>query len=255
MVEKAGHKGTMRIARQQWIDESKPKAATAEDDEDYRIHQGPFGPQQADRVAPIFENAAKTAGERAKTPSAEDLFGDDDIYNATPRRNTDGTVPSRQVVDNDIPDEDDLDALMAEAEAKSGAKTQQTTSGPTSAPFKSIFGNGGGGSELDDDELDALMAEAEAEVPSGSARPGQPAAGTNIFGDGKSKQQATQGGGDEEDDLDALMAEAEAEAEAGAAARPWHDTKVASSARADTGQSTVDFDDDEQALAEMDGLW
>lgn len=253
MVEKAGHKGTMRIARQQWIDESKPKAAAAEDDEDYRIHQGRSGPQQADRVAPIFENAAKSAGERAKTPSADDLFGDDDIYGATPRRNTDSTAPSRQLADNGIPDEDDLDALMAEAEAESGA-AQRTTSGPSSAPFESIFGNGGRGTEPDDDELDALMAEAEAEVSSGPARPSQPAS-MSIFGDGKSKQQTTSSRGDEGDDLDALMAEAEAEAEAGAAARPLNDTKAAPSAQADTGPPAIDFDDDEQAMAEMEGLW
>jgi replication fork protection complex subunit Csm3/Swi3 len=220
MVEKAGHKGTMRVARQQWIDESKPRTAAAEDDEDYRIHQGTSGPQQADRVAPVFEKAAQAAQERATTPSADDLFGDDDIYNATPRRNPARTAPSRQVAGGDIPEEDDLDALMAEAEAESATRTQQTASSRPPAPAESIFGNGtrntgapGLSGEPDDDDLDALMAEAEAEAEAASAptRPSHP--GVSIFGEGKSQRQIAQqqGGGDEEDDLDALMAEYEAE--------------------------------------------
>ncbi len=262
MVEKTGHKGTMRIARQQWIDEGKPRAAGAEDDEDYRIHQGHSGPQLPNRVAPIFDNAAQAAQGRAKTPSGDDLFGDDDIYNATPRQSTNSTAPSRQVAGNDVPDEDDPDALMAEAEAESGAISQQTTSGRPSAPFQSIFGGGARNiviprpaGEPDEDDLDALMAEAEAEAdaPSRPSRPSQPAMSASIFGEGKPKPQTTtQGAGDDEDDLDALMAEAEAEA----AARPSKVANPASSAaRADTGQHAPGFEDDEEAMAEMDGLW
>jgi replication fork protection complex subunit Csm3/Swi3 len=247
MVEKAGHKTTIRNARVQWIDEGKPRAAAEEDDEDNRIYQGASGPQQPDKVAAIFENTANAARERAKTPTADDLFGDDDIYNATPLRNTGSTAPSRQVVDDDIPDDDDLDALMAEAEAGPGARTQQ------SAPSRSIFGNGsasmqsGPTGEPDDDDLDALMAEAEAHTA--PTRPSQPT-GRSIFGDGKAEQPAASGV-DEEDDLDALMAEAEAET-AGVGRPPKEGSKATTGA--DTGQ-LVSFDDDEEAMAEMDGLW
>ncbi|KAK4238419.1 replication fork protection component Swi3-domain-containing protein [Achaetomium macrosporum] len=211
MVEKTGHKAVIRNARLQWIDEGKPKAAAAEDEDDYAIFQGPSAArQQPDKVAPVFEKAARAAQERAKTTAAEDLFGDDDIYNATPRRDTGTTAPSRQVVDDDVPDGDDLDALMAEAEAEtqSGSRSQQTTSGPGPAPFKSIFGNGAGGT---------------ASVPSGEP---------------------------DEDELDALMAEAEAQS---GPSRRTH--KDSSSAQAETGQPSVNFDDDEEAMAEMDGLW
>ncbi|KAK4149823.1 replication fork protection component Swi3-domain-containing protein [Chaetomidium leptoderma] len=206
MVEKTGHKTTMRNARLQWIDEGKPRATAADDEEDYRIHQGPFGPQQSDRVAPVFENAAQAARERAKTPEAEDLFGDD-IYNATPRRDAGSTAPARQVVNGDVPDDDNLDALMAEAEGESAGRTQQ------SAPLGSLFGNGS---------------------RSAAPRPGPSP-------------------DDDDDDLDALMGEAAAEVDA--AARPSNDTEKASSARADTGPQTSGFDDDEEAMAEMDGLW
>jgi replication fork protection complex subunit Csm3/Swi3 len=299
MVEKTGHKTTMRSARLQWIDETKPRAATPDDDEDNRIYRGAAGPQLPDRVAPIFEDASRAAGERAKTPTADDLFGDDDIYNATPVRNTASTAPARQVAGDDVPDDDDLDALMAEAESE--AKTQQPGS---AAPFESIFGNGtkttalGPAGVPDDDDLDALMAEAEAQ--SGPTRPNQPVVSGSIFGDGKPKQQPTHGSGDDGDDLDALMAEAEAEAatevnrpsqptggkaaasgsaqpaakgadfddeddldalmaeaeaEADGGARPSDVTKKPSSTQADTGHKTASFEEDEEAMAELDGLW
>ncbi|KAL2136539.1 hypothetical protein VTI74DRAFT_3084 [Chaetomium olivicolor] len=282
MVEKTGHKTTMRNARLKWIDEGKPRAAAEEGEEEYRIHSGSPALRQPDRTAPIFE---KNTQERAKTPAVDDLFGDDNIYNATPRQNTGGTAPSRQVADDDVPDEDDLDALMAEAEAVSGGKTQQ--SGPGSAPFQSIFGdetrerapapapNG----EPDDDDLDALMAEAEAQ--SGTARPSQLPVGGSIFGGPQAKQPTTQTATDDEDDLDALMAEAEAqtpasaqpaardvgpddddldalmvEAEADAIAGTHHSINAkASSAAKGNGQQTASFEDDEEVMAEMDGLW
>lgn len=297
MVEKTGHKTTMRNARQKWIDELKPRAAAEEDDEDNRIHRGEVGPQQPPRVAPIFENTAKAVGERAKTPTADDLFGDEDLYNATPVRNTGNTAPPRQV-GADVPDDDDLDALMAEAEAESSAQIQRPGPAP---PSGSVFGSGARAAAPvtvagpDDDDLDALMAEAEAQsVP---VRPVQPVVNGSIFGNG-AKKQTPQVTGDDDDDLDALMAEAgvavqrnpqpvepkkagsgnaqaaekapnfddddddldalmaEAEAETGTSAKetPSGDNKK-SSAQSESGGQTGGFDDDEEAMAEMDGLW
>ncbi|KAJ4298390.1 chromosome segregation in meiosis- protein [Collariella sp. IMI 366227] len=282
MVEKTGHKTTMRSARLKWIDESKPRAAAEEEEEEHLIHQGSTVPRQPDRIAPIFE---KSTQERAKTPTADDLFGDDDIYNATPRQNTSSTAPGRQVVSDDVPDEDDLDALMAEAESGPGDRTQP--SGPASVPYRSIFGDGirrmapapapAPRAEPDDDDLEALMAEAEAQSRS---RPGQLAPqGSTSAGSGSNQQTVEVEPND--DDLDALMAEAEAqaptlvqpaaknpdvdeddldalmaEAEAGASAnpRPSIDAKTGSSTKMDD-QQTAGFEDDEEAMAEMDGLW
>ncbi|KAH6628785.1 chromosome segregation in meiosis protein 3 [Chaetomium tenue] len=251
MVEKTGHKTTMRSARQKWIDELKPRAAIEEDEEDNRIHRGAVGPQQPPKVAPIFETTAKAAAERAKTPTADDLFGDD-LYNATPVRNTGSTAPPRQV-GGDVPDDDDLDALMAEAEAEARAQTQRPGPAPSSG---SIFGNGARAvaptttAGPDDDDLDALMAEAEAQ--SLPTRPAQPVVNESIFGNG-AKKQTTQVTRDEDDDLDALMAEAEAETGVGAAGGSSGDKKT--SAQAETGHRTGGFDDGEEAMAEMDGLW
>ncbi|KAK3898288.1 replication fork protection component Swi3-domain-containing protein [Staphylotrichum tortipilum] len=204
MVEKTGHKAAMRKAREQWIDEGKPKppGADDDDDEDYRIHQGTAGPS---RVAPVFEAAARAAAERAKTPAGDDLFGDEDIYDATPRRSAGGTGPAAQLVDNGVPDEGDLDALMAEAEL--GSQPRGTAS--ASAPRDSIFGNG-------------------ARNTAASRPAGEP----------------------DDDDLDALMAEAETqEAGTGATAQSEKDKKAASPAQGGG------FEDDEEAMAELDGLW
>lgn len=78
---------------------------------------------------------------RAKTPEQDaDVPDDDDLYDATPRHSR-PIVPIR----NEIP-EDDLDALIAEAEGRDAAR--KVTTQPTQA-------------EPDEDDLDALMAEAE----------------------------------------------------------------------------------------------
>lgn len=282
MVEKTGHKVVMRNERLKWIDEGRPKSSTV-DDEEYNEQQL-SGPRETNRIAPIFE---KAAGGRATTPAGGDnLFGDDDLYNATPRAKT-GSGPCRPA-NGDLPDEDDLDALMAEAEAS-------TAAGPAVPSFGSIFGGGmpkrpvQPPGEPDDDDLDALMAEAE--LHDAPSKPSLPPAGS-IFGNGKQSSNKTNG--DNEDDLDALMAEAEAQAapgskEAGILGRDQQsnrDAKVdepkrtpgqgddddldalmaeaeasaaapkAASAEQPTNKAPAgNFEDEEEAMAEMDGLW
>ncbi|KAL1840869.1 hypothetical protein VTJ49DRAFT_7661 [Mycothermus thermophilus] len=292
MVEKTGHKTTMRNARLKWIDEGKPKAADADNDifdEDNRINTRPAGAQQAERVAPVFEKAAAAGQQRAKTPAREDLFGDDDIYNATPLRPTAGTSGAPRSADNDVPDDEDLDALMAEAEAQTSSFAASKPS--QTAPSRSIFGGGPGGPPDDDDDLEALIREAEGDAA--PRQPTRPAASSSIFGDGKPREPATAAAQDEGDDLDALMAEAEAEGQS--SAKPVTDKKIVSSGGQKEGQGAViddgddldalmaeaeaaagppsnsansgpsggtgggnqtyDYEDDEEVLAEMEGLW
>ena len=286
MVEKAGHKATVRNARLKWIDEGKPRAALADDDNDNGSileEEGDGRARQSDRVAPVFEKAAAAAGQaRARTPTAagggedddDDLFGDADLYTATPRRDGGGgggaAQPPGQVPDDaGVPDGDDLDALMAEAEAP------RKKTAP--APVGSIFGDGSrskgaqqSAGEPDEDELDVLMAmaevEAEAGPQSGPTRPSQPAGGhQSIFGDGKPKEPAAQGNGGDRgsgdddvaaDDLDALMAEVDAAAGDGAA-QSSAGSKAASAAQGEPSnpQTAPSFEEDEEAMAEMEGLW
>lgn len=208
MCEKAGHKTTLRNARLKWIAEGKPRS-TSGGEEDYGDHeeQPAAAPIQPTRMAPIFE---KAAGARAKTPTADDddLFGDDDIYNATPRRDQPTAAPG------DVPDDDDMDALMAEAEFGTAPEANKSTS--NGAASGSIFGSGATTNRPqvtevpDDDDLDALMAEAESYRPSTTNNDSVFGNGS-IFGGGKDKPAAAPPpqDDDDDDDLDALMAEAE----------------------------------------------
>ncbi len=288
MVEKAGHKTTMRSERLKWIDEGRPKSTIEGDDENREKESS--APRQPDRIAPIFEKPAQTD---SGVPDDDDLFGDD-IYSATPRKNKGPSKPA-----GDVPDDDDLDALMAEAEASSS--TQQTAPSKTGPAFGSIFGGGLSkgppqpDGEPDEDELDALMAEADPEAAPPKPRAsvasnsmfggGNPKPKTVVLDDdddlealvaeaeaqaapktstetpntskekekGKEPQAAAKDGGDD-DDLDALIAEVEVEAEAEATAL------AAKPATAEVPKTTEaakpgGFEDEEEAMAEMDGLW
>ncbi|KAI8960228.1 Swi3-domain-containing protein [Daldinia sp. FL1419] len=251
MAEKAGHKKYMRMKRMEWIEEGKPRPAGFADDDDDLFGDSHDQPEERApavfpaRIAPIFQDRGS---ERAHTPTRDDVpDDDDDIYGATPQASKTAQPPSKSSIGNanagaslfgngDEPDEDDLDALMAEEEA------QRTKPTP-------IFGNGDGKpnqprDEPDEDDLDALMAEAEAEA---HHEPPKPSSSLST----KSAQPTTNN--DDEDDLDALMAEVEAEAE-----NTSHQTKQPPSSTPKDTKGTnhdgVDADE-EEAMAEMDGLW
>lgn len=136
MVEKMGHKRKLTAARAEWIEEGRRRVLGT-------------GVQGEDEMMPISavegvngrkDGEAETRGDGARptTPPAGDVPDDADLYGATPRR-VGRTVP---VVNE--PDDDDLDALIAEAE------------GPDAPRKKSPVRD-----EPEGDDLDALMAEAE----------------------------------------------------------------------------------------------
>lgn len=130
MVEKAGHKKRLAMARAEWLNEHKPKSADKDDDLDL----------------PTLQD-----GQRTPT---QGVPPEDDIYGSTPQANrarppTTGRLISQS---NGMPDDDDLDALMAEAE-------EQDTGRQPSRPAA-------GGDDEDMDDLDAMMAESEAHANS-----------------------------------------------------------------------------------------
>jgi replication fork protection complex subunit Csm3/Swi3 len=134
MVEKMGHKKIMHAMRMEWIHEGKPRSSVHEeslfDEPALPSRENDGQAQPASNVAPIFE---KTTLTRPKTPEANDeMEEDDDLYDATPRAarktqekagvesiSTGGNAsifgPAR-VIDDGPPDDDDLDALLAEEE-------------------------------------------------------------------------------------------------------------------------------------------
>ncbi|RFU25970.1 hypothetical protein B7463_g10362, partial [Scytalidium lignicola] len=128
MVEKAGHKKRVQMMRMEWINEGKPKDPELETS----LFEDPILPpresstrtETAPGIAPIFEKAAST---RPKTPEVVPEM--DDLYDATPRPSraaqpqADTTsvpaVPSifgPAITNDEVPPEDDLDALLAEEE-------------------------------------------------------------------------------------------------------------------------------------------
>lgn len=245
MCEKTGHKTILRNARLKWIAEGKLRSTGGEDEEDGdRDEQPSAAPTQPTRMAPLFE---KAAGARSKTPTADDdLFGDDDIYNATPRRNHPTAAPE------DVLDDDDMDALMAEAEVGTASGANKTAN--NGAVSDSIFGGGAVNkrpqpSEVpdDNDDLDALMAEAESYRPI-TTNQGSIFGNDSICGGGKNKPTSGSLPQEDDDDLDALMAEAEMHASLPTKATEKESTGRERAGKQDGNNGTSDDEDDLDAL-------
>ncbi|EGO53235.1 hypothetical protein NEUTE1DRAFT_73667 [Neurospora tetrasperma FGSC 2508] len=240
MCEKAGHKTTLRNARLKWIAEGKPRSTAVEEEEDGDREGQPSAPTEPTRMASIFE---KATGARSKTPTIDDnSLGDDDIYNATPRRNQPTAAPG------DIPDDDELDALMAEAE--SGAAPGASKATNNGAASDSIFGGGAINrrprpSEVpDDDDLDALMAEAESYRPSTTNR-GSIFGNGSAFGGGKDKPAMAAPPQEDDDGLDALMAEAEMHASLATKTTGKESTSREQTSEQDGGKDAQNDDEDD----------
>ncbi|KAG4436382.1 hypothetical protein IFR05_008138 [Cadophora sp. M221] len=172
MVEKMGHKKRIQMMRMEWINEGKPQTVNEDSisDEPAPAKDNNGREKTAPRVAPIFENAG---GERPKTPTPNDNSGgdvdmdDEDLYDATPRAprqkpveeatsRTDsifggtGTSifgPAKTVVEEFGPDDDELDALLAEEEMKQATTGSKPTPAASNPPPRD---------EIDEDEMEAM---------------------------------------------------------------------------------------------------
>jgi replication fork protection complex subunit Csm3/Swi3 len=182
MVEKAGHKKKLVAARNEWMNERKPKA----DDDDAEEQAPPahtgsepyvdldtFGVNLPQRPGPGRLIQGNASSERPGTPRQDDFSEDDELYNVTPRARPAPRLISRA----EEPEEDELDALMAETEGEDGSKAKQSS-------------RTNGAHEDEGDDLDALIAEAE-------GQDGAP----------RQKQQATSNGREVFEDEEAAMRE------------------------------------------------
>lgn len=129
MIEKLGHKKRMQMMRREWIQEGKPKPPRDDDEEDFVIpdenavaenNDVPNNEEQPNNVEPRPE-VQSNGGARGR--DNHNPFGEEE------------------------PDEDELDALLAESEAVPLPATRQNNTQPAEDR------------EPDEDELDALMAE------------------------------------------------------------------------------------------------
>ncbi|KAG9694359.1 Swi3-domain-containing protein, partial [Aureobasidium melanogenum] len=128
MIEKLGHKKRMQMMRREWIQEGKPKPPRDDEEEDFVI---------PDENAVPENNNAHTSEEQPdhfeSMPEAQSSEGAQARNNHNP-------------FGEEEPDEDELDALLAESESVTLPITKQNNTPPADQ-------------EPDEDELDALMAE------------------------------------------------------------------------------------------------
>lgn len=119
MVEKAGHKRQVALKRMEWIDEAKPKPWKAHDEyEDAIDPPVPEIDQMAHMQSHPKDTTKGTTTQRPQTPEAG-VPDEEDIYEATPVGRTRDQVQQISNQTSDEPEDDDLDALMAEAELAS----------------------------------------------------------------------------------------------------------------------------------------
>lgn len=145
MVEKVGHKKRVVVARNELMNEGKPKPRD-EEDADFGPETDAAAASNGDKVQPT----RPVQGDRPATPiRMSHVPDDDDLYGATPRN-------ARQQRQTDVPDdEDDLDALIAEAEGQHRAPPLLSTHNNIASQSRSV-------DQVDEeDDLDALIAEAE----------------------------------------------------------------------------------------------
>jgi replication fork protection complex subunit Csm3/Swi3 len=129
MVEKLGHKRQIRMMRQMWIDEGKPKVtAEHEPDTEFNRTQGRATDQNADALGRLPARDDPTLEEDARR-MAEFLMPELRNREKAPAPSDQNGVRHDEVVEE--PADDELDILLAEAE------TSNDTA-PTS-----LFGGGG----------------------------------------------------------------------------------------------------------------
>lgn len=201
LVEKAGHTKKMQMYRKSWIDEGKPghvrreEVDEAVDDQDANVAEDSTsraqGKQDSTASDPADEDPSLLffASEDHEAPAGPD-GPDDDELDALMAQGTDNiAVPRARPVlnhDSDSEGEDDLDALLAQESSSRAtvpmrSRPQATKSQETKAPSQQAEDV-----QDDDDDLDALMNE-------NTQKPAQPDETINDFEE------------DDMDDLDALL--------------------------------------------------
>ncbi|KAI5199176.1 hypothetical protein AUEXF2481DRAFT_42575 [Aureobasidium subglaciale EXF-2481] len=129
MIEKLGHKKRMQMMRKEWIQESKPKPSRDEEEDDFVV---------PNEDAAVESNNGPTAEESASNNNSRQEAQSNARAQGGNRQNPFG---------EEEPDEDELDALLAEGENAPATTSKQHNTQPAEEQ------------EPDEDEMDALMAE------------------------------------------------------------------------------------------------
>ncbi|KAK5169470.1 chromosome segregation in meiosis- protein [Saxophila tyrrhenica] len=148
MVEKLGHSKRMQVMRRAWLDETKPGADARE-----------LSPERG-------EDVVMSGGLGRESVPAEDGGAREGSLSGS-RSPADGAQEGAGQAQrsDDAPDDDELDALMADEAAAATAKPATSQPQQRKGPFDD---------DDDDDDLDALMAEQSASNHDRTATPAPP---------------------------------------------------------------------------------
>ncbi|KZL83692.1 chromosome segregation in meiosis protein 3 [Colletotrichum incanum] len=122
MVEKAGHKKQIALKRMDWINEGKPRPWEA--DENKKEESPEPMVHKTDLTSFASPETTGTGPQRPRTPEGGDVPDEDDIYGATPLAPVRSQGQERARWPTEEPEDDDLDALMVEADAVTWAHAQ-----------------------------------------------------------------------------------------------------------------------------------
>lgn len=189
LLEKAGHSRRMQVMRKEWIDEGKPeyirerearKKAIEEMREQEKTPGNLFAGEEALMSGANNESADGTLGVEEDSlfvpdsrlteniGAGDDGLPDDDELDALIAEQDTRPVArpaSKQVVDDDSEGDDDLDALLAEQETRRlpiSMTGTNSASRPKTSPFED--------NDEDMDDLDALLAEQETRLDTNSTQ-------------------------------------------------------------------------------------
>lgn len=229
LVEKVGHSKRMQVMRREWIDEGKPGyiTKTSMADKDDFETDDLYGSGEVN----TGEHRDKQVSDSIPNTSTGHDAADDSLFIADSNANHNSND------DHDLPEDDELDALMAEQETR-----------PAPSKAQAIFNNVDSEGE---DDLDALLAEQETQrvAPSTSTtrqadvqRLGTTSHTPHPFNDD-----------DDEDELDALLTEQEAET----LTRPRPPTTQVQAPRSNppaTSQRPARIFEDDDEMDDLDAL-
>jgi replication fork protection complex subunit Csm3/Swi3 len=146
MVEKLGHSKSMQFRRRDWINEGKPRDTWPEAEPQPQAANGDA------RSKTIFADGSNSAEQQAHVPDEVNAAAKIDGQPNDP----DGLFLSEDEREAGAPDEDELDALLAEGSTGAKTKLAPTVPQPSQDSLRT--------SPVREGDLDALWAEHEADA-------------------------------------------------------------------------------------------
>ncbi|EXJ90419.1 hypothetical protein A1O1_03520 [Capronia coronata CBS 617.96] len=228
LIEKVGHSKRMQTMRKEWIDQGKPgyardKGRQKQDEEretDDLYGDNPPADKNIPGAAVDGDDSLfipDTGASHEPAAIFDDMPEDDDLDALLAEQDTSmtHTAPSRlrTAMDMDSEGEDDLDALLAEQETRKAPTSTTSASKPVSKVKTSPFDDDDDDDE-DMDDLDALLAEQETRANLNTAITDPATEAPNSSATTLKKSTTTQDEDlivdDIDDDLDAVLADQEA---------------------------------------------